>query len=288
MANKQIPRFGFDSICMRAVDRMGWTSGIAFVCQGVKVGVRTNNSKILKRVEEVLPIGWKPAPSPIVNYLYSLFIGKDAPPPNFQRHHQLYYGKMRLIRTLKIDDVFSVLESRLRLTVGEFTKRRVFVHAGVVGWNGKAIVIPGSSHSGKTTLVKELLKAGATYYSDEYAVLDKKGFTHPYPKTLSVREKRNGKQTEYTAENFGSKVGKKPLPIAMVVVTDYKEGVRWRPSVLSAGKGALEMFSHTVSARRQPEFALSTINQVASQAIVLKGKRGDAKQTAEAILEMLS
>lgn len=288
MASKRIPRYPVDSICMRAVNRMGWTTGISFICQGVKVGVRTNNSKALKRIKECLPIGWKPAPSPIVNQLYSLFIGVDAPPPNFRRHHQLYYGKVRLIRTLKEDDVFDVLESMTRLTVAENTKRRVFVHAGVVGWNGKAIVIPGQSHSGKTTLVTELLKAGATYYSDEYAVLDKKGLTHPYPKTLSVRENRSGKQIEYAAESFGAAVGKKPLPIAMVVVTDYKEGARWRPSVLSAGKGALEMFSHTVSARRHPEVALSTINQVASNALVLKGKRGDAKQTAEAILEMLT
>src|SRR4051795_2847365 len=31
--------------------------------------------------------------------------------------------------------------------------RRVFIHAGVVGWNGGAILIPGASFSGKTRLV---------------------------------------------------------------------------------------------------------------------------------------
>lgn len=272
---------------MRRVDRLGWTNGISFVCHGVKVGVRTNNAKALKRIKECLPIGWKPASSPVVNHLYSLFVGVDAPPPNFHRHHQLFNGKVRLIRTLDKEDVFVLFESMVRLTVAEYTKRRVFVHAGVVGWNGQAIVIPGQSHSGKTTLVTELIKAGATYYSDEYAVLDKKGLTHPYPKALSIRDKGSARQTEYPVENFGGKAGKKPLPIAMVVVTDYKEGARWHPSLLSSGKGALELLSHTVSARRQPNVALSTLNQVASNAVVLKGKRGEAKQTAEAILEML-
>jgi hypothetical protein len=45
---------------------------------------------------------------------------------------------------------------------------------------------------------------------------------------------------------------------------------------------------HTVSARRQPELALSTLNQVASRASFLKGKRGEAEQTAETILQLLS
>jgi len=273
---------------MRKVDRLGWTSGLAFKCQGVTVGVRTNNSKVLKRVKEVLPLGSTLIDSPIVNHLFSLFIGVDAPPPNFRRHHLLYNGSTRLIRTLKDDELFDTLESMLRLRVAEFAKRRVFVHAGVVGWKGQAILIPGSSHSGKTTLVAELIKAGATYYSDEYAVLDKNGLTHPYPKTLSIRENGNGKQTEYGVEKFGAKAGKKPLPIALVVVTDYKRNGFWRPRVLTKGRGTLEMFQHTVSARRQPKFALSTLNQVASHAVVLKSKRGEAKQTAEAILRMLS
>jgi predicted ATPase len=38
--------------------------------------------------------------------------------------------------------------------------RRVFVHAGVVGWKGQAILVPGRSYSGKTTLIAALMKAG--------------------------------------------------------------------------------------------------------------------------------
>ena len=31
-------------------------------------------------------------------------------------------------------------------------------------------------------------RAGALYYSDEYAPLDGEGFVHPYPKPLSLRK----------------------------------------------------------------------------------------------------
>jgi hypothetical protein len=80
-----------------------------------------------------------------------------------------------------------VLESEIRQTVAKGAARRTFVHAGVVGWNGRAILVPGRSRSGKTTLVAELVKAGAQYLSDEFAVLDGRGRVHPFAKPLSIR-----------------------------------------------------------------------------------------------------
>ena len=56
-------------------------------------------------------------------------------------------------------------------------------HAGVVGWRGRAIVIPGRSHAGKSTLVAELVRRGAVYYCDEFAVLHETGRVHPYRRT---------------------------------------------------------------------------------------------------------
>ena len=65
------------------------------------------------------------------------------------------------------------------------------MHAGAVAWRDRGIVIPGRSHSGKTTLVRALVEA-ARYYSDEFAVLDPQGRLHPYPLPLrSARAVRN-------------------------------------------------------------------------------------------------
>src|SRR4029077_21066652 len=66
-------------------------------------------------------------------------------------------------------------DSILRITIAEYAVGRAFLHAGLVGWKGNAIVIPGDSYSGKSTLVAELIRAGPEYYSDEYAVLDEQG-----------------------------------------------------------------------------------------------------------------
>ena len=40
------------------------------------------------------------------------------------------------------------------------------LHAAAVAWQGRAIVIPGHSHAGKSTLTAALLRAGAGYLSD--------------------------------------------------------------------------------------------------------------------------
>ena len=86
----------------------------------------------------------------------------------------------------------------------------VFVHAGVVGVEDRAIVLPGRSFAGKTTLVAALVKAGAEYWSDEYAVLDADGLVHPYPKPLSVRINDTRETDEQPVESLGGRAGEGP------------------------------------------------------------------------------
>src|SRR5438105_4028110 len=173
---------------MAKLDRLGWADGLGVVAYGLRVGVRTNAAEVLPMLAALIPSSWKPTTEREVNLLYSVLLGGDGPRPGIRRYHLLYRGSLRLARTMDREELLRVFESDLRLTVAEFARRRVFVHAGVVGWRGQAIVLPGRTHTGKSTLVAELLRAGATFYSDEYAVLDARGRVHPYPEPLSLRQ----------------------------------------------------------------------------------------------------
>ena len=173
---------------MEKLDRLGWAAGMSFKAYGVRVGVRVNDPAAMDRLGEHLPPGWKPAAAPIVERLYSLVVARAASRPGLRRFNVLYGDTERLVRSTEPDQVFESLESNVQLYVAEKARRKVFVHAGVVSWRGRTIIIPGRSLSGKTTLVGEFVRAGATYYSDEYAVLDASGRVHPYPKPMSVRE----------------------------------------------------------------------------------------------------
>jgi ABC-type ATPase with predicted acetyltransferase domain len=214
-------------------------------------------------------------------------VGGAGPRAGARRFSLLYGDHLRISRSTNVEDIFDRFESDVRLFVGEFAPHRVFVHAGVVGWKGKAIVIPGRSYSGKSTLVAALVRAGATYYSDEYAVFDSKGLVHPFAKPLEIREEGEFTQARVTVGELGGKSGTKPLPVGIVLMTGYKRGATWRPRKLSPGKGVLEMLFNTVSARRSPEKAMSTLRQVTKAAEVLKGTRGDTANVVAALLRRM-
>jgi len=235
-----------------------------------------------------LPPGWKAAASPVVVNMYSLLIGSEARRPNVKRFNLLYAGGVLAARSLDPELVLHNFESDVQIYVGILARRRIFVHAGVVEWQGQAIVIPGRSMSGKTTLTAELVRAGARYYSDEYAVLDDQGRVHPYPRLLGLRSPGGDEQTKVTAEALGGTVGVKPLPVGIIVVSQYKAGARWRPRKLSTGEGALEVLSNTVPARNRPEESLNSIQHAVMNAAIFKGPRGEAKETAEFILQSIS
>lgn len=272
---------------MAKVDRLGWAAGFSLTAHGVRVGIRANQPEVLDQVRDLLPPGWRAAPSPIVERLYSLQVGGSGPQTHVRRFHLLYAGLARLARTMDLEEVLQALESDLQLYVAGAAKRRVFVHAGVVGWRGRAIVLPGRSYAGKTTLVAALIRAGATYYSDEYAVFDAHGRVHPYPKPLAVREGTGDRPTRCPAEALGGVPGIGPLPVGLVALSEYRPGARWRPRVLPPGQAVLELLAHTVPARRRPKAALATLEQVALQAPTLKGNRGEAGETVRAILDRL-
>jgi hypothetical protein len=180
-------------------------------------------------------------------------------------------------------EALGALESDLDLWIAEYARGRVFVHAGVVGWHGRAIVIPGRSFSGKSTLVAALLRAGATYYSDEYAVLDELGRVHPYPRPLSIRDAA-GSTGRHPAEAFGAPVGVEPLPLGLLAVTSYRVGARWAPVRLSPGQAVLELLANTVSARREPAVALDVLGRAVRCGAAWKGPRGEAAEAAAKIL----
>lgn len=272
---------------MNKVDRLGWAAGFALKSYGVPIGIRANDISVLERACEYLPAGWQTSNTPVVDRVYSIIVGGAGPQAGVRRFSLLYSDHLRMLRSTNVDDIFDRFESDVRLFVGEFAPHRVFVHAGVVGWKGKAIVIPGRSYSGKSTLVAALVRAGATYYSDEYAVFDSKGLVHPFAKPLEIRQEGEFTQARVTVGELGGKSGTKPLPVGLVLMTGYKRGATWRPRKLSPGKGVLEMLFNTVSARRSPEKAMSTLRQVTRQAEVLKGTRGDTASVVAALLRRM-
>ena len=273
---------------MAKIDRLGWAAGFSFESFGVEVGVRLLHAEAADRVQAQLPPGWRRSRSAVVSRLYSVLLPPRTSSSNLRRFNLVYENAMRIARTTDVELALDALGSAVRLHVAERAPSRIFVHAGVVGWNNRAIVIPGRSHSGKSRLVDALVRAGATYYSDEYAVLDGRGRVHPFPAPLKLRpETGEGPARVITPPDPGSSE-RLPLRVAVIAVTRYEPTARWRPRPLSTGQGVLALLDNTVPARRRPRQSLRALEATVRAARVVRSPRGESHATAERILELVS
>lgn len=178
--------------------------------------------------------------------------------------------------------------SLIRSTVAENAADRLFIHAGAVSWKGKGIVFPGTSFVGKSTLVAELLRHGAEYFSDDYAIFDTEGKLYPFPRILSMRaDDETHSRYEVTAEELGAVTGEGPLDVRVVCFTEYSVGAVWRPEISSTGRGALDMVPFTFSFINRPEFSFAVLNRIAEGAIIVSSQRGSADNFVETFLEFV-
>ncbi len=204
-----------------------------------------------------------------------------------QKEHLLYCGSALISRTENLAELLTALENHSELLTATRAKDYLFVHAGVVAWKGKIILIPGRTMSGKTSLTRALLKAGATYYSDEFALLDDKGYVHPYPVPLSIRKGDNIVGCKTALESLGINPGTEPLPVGLVVIAKYQRYARWQPEILTPSQSMLAMMNNTVAAQGDPTFSMPILKKVALNAKTIASKRGEAKRVVRAILEEL-
>ena len=207
---------------------------------------------------------------------------------NVSGRDSLYKNQEKVLVRFARKSLIDLLGSNIRLTVAEFAVERVFVHAGVVSWKGKAIVMPAKSFQGKSSLTAELVRRGALYYSDEYAIFDKNGLVSPFPKMLSLRGKTEidrYQQTDFPVEVFGGTAGTETIPVGMVLLTGYKAKAKWKPLILSSGNGLIEIIRDTIPIRNDPAFTFTVLNQVSKNALIVQSSRGEAAATAELILK---
>ena len=129
------------------------------------------------------------------------------------------------------------------------------------------------------------MRAGATYYSDEYAVLDGRGRVHPYARPLRLRPRAGEAGTPAPRDPSGLRVGKRPLPVGVVAMTQYEPGARWDPKALSPGQAVLALMETAVPVRNRPEATMSALREVVARAPVVRGPRGEVEEAVERLLD---
>lgn len=182
------------------------------------------------------------------------------------------------------DELLKLLSQEVDFALARRAPDLLFVHAGVVAWRGVAIVVPGRSRSGKSTLVAELARRGAVYYSDELAVIDGRGLVHAYRTPLSLRGDDAQVQTLNLARDD---VAREPLPLALIVEGAFQPAATWRPNVVVGARAALPLVDGAIIARERPAWTLQVTARVASSVVTLRGPRPDAGAVALELLDLV-
>jgi hypothetical protein len=254
---------------------------LVFDAFGIQMRICTNAPDLMPRIESMIPLGWRRRPrSSAQNRLGLLDEGEGWYSLYRYDGACIHDAPGREYALMALDDQ---IQSHLALEAPAF----IFVHAGVVADGRCAIMMPGPSFAGKTTLVRSLVEAGALYYSDEFAVLDAAGLVHPYARPLSYRPPNGEPSVDCRVDQLGGVAGEQPLPVGLVLAARYRPGAEWDPQPLSPGAGALTLLENAVPAQDRPDQTIRHISRAIAGATVLRGERGEAHEIAGRLLDTL-
>ncbi|MGI8639535.1 MAG: hypothetical protein ACR2MG_06235 [Pyrinomonadaceae bacterium] len=256
------------------IDVIKWRDRFAFECGGIKVGVKINDLNVKSKLKKVLPVASREIDFGEADEILMLVVGEN------RRVNGLYY-KYELIHQFDDcnDALLNLIGDKILMFLALISLPRIlYLHAGAVSWNNTGIILPGGSFSGKTTLVKEFIKAGADYITDDLTLLDIRGNILPFPRALAIRTKR-GREIK-TADCFGAKTVAENVKLKLILFTEFEENARWKPEILPPGQAVLRLmnnFYYKPSVREAPMQILRTLAGITDGIKIYAGKRGNAK-----------
>jgi hypothetical protein len=258
---------------------VGAANRVAFEAHGVIASLRFEDPLMLAEAERQLPWGARLVADDAAHEQltvnragYVLAAGAAVPPPADP-------GETRV-------DVMGRLATQLRHHVA-VRSPELFVHAGAVAVGGCALLFPGRSHTGKSMLAAALLRNGAHYLSDEYAVIDKDGRILPFAQPLSIRDDGKPWGRNVEPSEFGACRVDWPTRAVLIAVVEFSPTGRWDPQPMEPGEAVLAVLDNTVAVRADPHRALRRVRLACDRAQGLAGERGDADLAAADLLARL-
>lgn len=246
---------------------------------GVRIGFHAEHPDLLALSGSFLPPGSCEAEGESSDIAYSI---KRVEGARRYRACDRSSGEV-LVSTSDLEHLVGFLRMHVQHAVAENAVDHLFVHSGAVAWRGRAILLPGPSGAGKSELVRELIRAGAAYLSDEFAALDEAGMAHPFARPLALRT--SGERRFCLAREFGAETAVDPVPPGLVVVTRYERDGSFEPVPITPGESLLELLANTVTVRANPGRAIRVLRAAVSRSASVRSPRGEAAPAAQSILQ---
>ncbi|MDD2858519.1 MAG: hypothetical protein PHU75_07575, partial [Candidatus Nanopelagicales bacterium] len=179
------------------------------------------------------------------------------------------------------------LESELGLFAAEHLASAVAVHAAIIKADGRVIVLPGESMSGKSTLCFAAHAAGHTVLSDEYVLVDPvTGLVRGWPRSLRLRVDGQWVRLGIAQEH-------EPLAVDLVAAITYDHRAPSGAGLvgvepMSAGEVAMLLIANTVCAQPRPEDTLRAASALARTTDGIAAQRGEAELALAELVQRAS
>jgi hypothetical protein len=160
------------------------------------------------------------------------------------------------------------------------------VHAGAVVLQDRAILIPGRTHAGKSSMVAELLRRGAKLLSDEYALIDGEGRVHSYPRPLLLRDSHL-RQSPTLPSELGSEFIRDPVPVGWILALEYQPGSSWEIQEVPLSEAMMILLRNTPHPMAESPAMIDSFVHAVSEARCFTGARGDAAGSADQIMRLI-
>jgi hypothetical protein len=159
------------------------------------------------------------------------------------------------------------------------------VHAGAVLLGDRALLLPGASRAGKSSLVAELLRRGAACLSDEYALIDGAGMVHPYPRPLLLRNGRE-EQTPVLPSELHAGVAGSPAKVGWILSLRHESGGCWRVKGVPQSLALLSLLKNTPYALAESPGLVAVFERAVAGARCFEGIRGESAEAVDQILNL--
>jgi hypothetical protein len=179
-------------------------------------------------------------------------------------------------------------------------REHYFVHAAVVVWRGRALVLPGLSRAGKSTLALALLLEGARYLSDELLAFTRAGRAEPLPRALKIRDEcvayfpelegrfaGEGEVRFLPFEALPSGVLATSAPVGAIAVPRWSAGAANRPEPLSRGEALLALAGASLNFGAHQEQSLDWLAALVGDSMAFSIPWSEPRIAARALLAEL-
>jgi hypothetical protein len=198
--------------------------------------------------------------------------------------YHLTHGERRYGPYRTLHNALRGLSNAIHFLIGRRSPL-TFLHAGAVEIDGSAVVFPGRSRWGKSTLVSSLVEQGCGYLSDEYAIVSPEGAVFPLSKPIRLRVEARGSNALEVNHAGASAPG--GFPCAAVILTRFQDGAAWVPRLLTSGEAALEILPSALQSREEPAQVLCAISALVGSAVCYQSVRSRGEPTATTIRSLM-